>query len=221
MPKTIDNDLRGTEYTFGFDTAITRATEAFDWLRTTARSHRRCLVVECMGRHAGWITAFAGIAGGADYILIPEVEPDLEEMFATIKKNRADGREYNLVAVSEGAKIGGKEVTRTIEKDAFGNVRLGGVGEQLAEIIEESTGIECRSVVLGHLQRGGAPTAYDRVLGTRYGIAAAQAALDRAFGKMVALRGDRIVEEDIAEVLTGYKLLDMDIFAAAKEFYVQ
>ncbi len=219
VPKTIDNDLRGTEYTFGFDTAITRATEAFDWLRTTAMSHRRCLVVECMGRHAGWITAFVGIASGADYVLIPEVEADVDALCRTLKKNREYGKEYNMVAISEGAKISGREVTKAIEKDAFGNVRLGGIGEKLAGLIEEKTGIECRSVVLGHLQRGGAPSAYDRVLGTRYGIAAAQAALDGAFGRMVALRGDKIVEEDISEVLSGYKLLDMNIYSAAKEFF--
>ncbi len=218
VPKTIDNDLRGTEYTFGFDTAISRATEAFDWLRTTAKSHRRCLVVECMGRHAGWITAFSGIAGGADYILIPEKEPDIEELCAVLKRNRERGKKYNLVAVSEGAKLAGEEVLQTAEKDEFGNVRLGGVGQTLAKIIEKKTGIECRHVVLGHLQRGGPPSAYDRVLGTRYGLAAAQAALDGKFGKMVALRGDTIVTADISEVQGGYKTLRPDILAVLEEF---
>lgn len=219
VPKTIDNDLVGTDFCFGFYTAVERAMECFDWLRDTARSHRRCLVVECMGRHAGWITAFAGMAAACDYILVPEKEPNFEEMYETLKRNRANGKLYNLVAVSEGAKFGEEMTLQTREKDEFGNVRLGGIGKTVAKLIEKNTGIETREVVLGHLQRGGPPTAFDRILGTRYGVAAADLVLKRQFGKMVALKGNEITAIDIAEVRTGYKTLDMDLFSVAEEFF--
>jgi 6-phosphofructokinase 1 len=219
VPKTIDNDLQGTDFCFGFYTAVERAMECIDWLRDTARSHRRCLVVECMGRHAGWIAAFAGMASACDYILVPEKKADIEDLCETLKRNRALGKLYNLVTVSESVKLGDQYVLQTSEKDEFGNVRLGGVGEMLAAIIEKKTGLETRHVVLGHLQRGGAPTAFDRILGTRYGMAAADLILKGEFGKMVALRGNDIITTEIDSARSGYKLLDMEIFALAEEFF--
>jgi len=219
VPKTIDNDLNGTDFCFGFYTAVERAVQCFDWLRDTARSHRRCLVVECMGRHAGWITAYAGMAAACDYILVPEKKVDIDDLCETLKRNRALGKLYNLVAVSESVKLREHYVLQTAEKDEFGNVRLGGVGEMLAAIIEQKTGIETRYVVLGHLQRGGAPTAFDRILGTRYGVAAAELILKGEFGKMVALRGNDIVATEIGKARSGYKMLDMNIFALAEEFF--
>ncbi|RKY23809.1 MAG: 6-phosphofructokinase [Planctomycetota bacterium] len=219
VPKTIDNDLHGTDFCFGFYTAVERAMECFDWLRDTARSHRRCVVVECMGRHAGWITAFAGMAAACDYILVPEKDADIDDLCETLKRNRALGKLYNLVAVSEAVKLGDEYVLQTAERDDFGNVRLGGVGQMLAKIIQEKTGIETRSVVLGHLQRGGSPTAYDRILGTRYGMAAAQLVINKDFGKMVALKGNDIVAIEIGHARSGYKMLDMDLFALAEEFF--
>lgn len=219
VPKTIDNDLQGTDYCFGFYTAIERAMECIDWLRDTARSHRRCLVVECMGRHAGWITAFAGMAGACDYILVPEKKADIEDLCETLKRNRALGKLYNLVAVAEAVKLGEEYVLQTTERDEFGNVRLGGVGEVLAKVIEKKTGIETRHVVLGHLQRGGSPTAFDRILGTRYGMAAAELIIKGDFGKMVALRGNDIIATEIGAARSGHKLLDMKLFALAEEFF--
>ncbi len=219
VPKTIDNDLHGTDFCFGFYTAVQRAMQCFDWLRDTARSHRRCVVVECMGRHTGWITAFAGMAAACDYILVPEREADIEDLCETLKRNRALGKLYNLVAVSEAAKLGDEHVLQTAERDEFGNVRLGGIGKTLAKIIEKNTGIETRHVVLGHLQRGGPPTAFDRILGTRYGMAAADLVLRGDYGKIVALKGNDIVAIDIAEVRSGYRMLDMNLFALAEEFF--
>jgi len=199
VPKTIDNDLSCTDVTFGFDTAVNIATEAIDRLRTTAESHRRCLVVEAMGRHAGWIAAYAGVAGGADAILVPEKPVDVEALCNTLKRNRERGKLYNIVVASEGATLEeGSFVTKDAAKDAFGNVKLGGIGKALAKIIEEKTGYETRDVILGHIQRGGAPTTSDRILGTRFGIAAADLVAKGDFGKMVALRGMDIKEDSLA-----------------------
>ncbi len=189
-PKTIDNDLSATDTTFGYDTAVSIATEAIDRLRTTAKSHERILVVEIMGRHAGWITWGAGVAGAANVTLIPEVEPDMDEMVSIFQKRAENGEKWGLVAVSEGVTFSEDFVTQTGEKDEFGHVRLGGVAEGLAGELKERTGIDTRHVVLGHLQRGGTPTAYDRILSTRYGLRAAEAVKNGEWGKMVALRGN-------------------------------
>lgn len=218
VPKTIDNDLPGTDYTFGFDTAVNIAMEAIDRLHTTAESHNRVLVVELMGRNAGWITLHAGIAGGADYILLPEFPKSMKEVGEVLKKRHAGGRSFSIVAVSEGFKIEGEEITQNHEKDAFGHVRLGGVGERVAKQIEKYTGFETRSVVLGHLQRGGVPTAYDRVLGTRYGLKAVELAMKGQFGKMVALRGTEIVAIDL-QAVTKTKVVSKELYEEAQVFF--
>lgn len=219
VPKTIDNDLNATDYTFGFDTAVQRATEAIDSLVTTARSHRRVMVVEVMGRHAGWIAAYAGMASGADWTLVPEKEANIDAMCEALKKARAKGKLYGMVVVSEGVKLAGSEVLQTQEKDAFGHVRLGGIGEQLAKLIEQKTGLETRHVVLGHLQRGGSPTAYDRVLATRYGLAAAELVLKGDWGKMVALQGNRIVAAPLSAAVGSLKTLDLEFFSLVETFF--
>jgi len=218
-PKTIDNDLSCTDYTFGFDTAINIAMEAIDRLHTTAKSHHRCLVVEAMGRHAGWIAMYAGLAGSADFILVPERQVDLDEMVNALKKNRSRGRNYNVVVVSEGAKLGDEEILKHGKKDDFGHVYLGGVAERLAKIIEERTGYETRSVVLGHLQRGGTPTAFDRILGTRFGLKVADVAMKKDYGKMVALRGTEIVTVPLSAATGELKTVPLAHFAEAEEFF--
>ena len=191
VPKTIDNDLSGTDYTFGFDTAVSIATEAIDRLHTTAESHNRVMVVEVMGRHAGWIAVHSGIAGGADVILIPEIPVDFDEVAETIRKRHARGKNFSIVVVSEGTELPG--LAADGETDQFGHVTLSerGVGETLGHEIEERTGFETRVTVLGHIQRGGTPTARDRVLATRFGLKAADLALAGEFGQMAALRGRR------------------------------
>lgn len=221
VPKTIDNDLHGTDQTFGFDTAVNIATEALDRLHTTAASHERCLVVEIMGRHAGWITWAAGIAGGAHAILLPEEPFDVNEVAAVVKRRDAAGHGYTLVAVAEGAKPRDQSafVTQTAKKDEFGNVRLGGIAEQLAQRIEELTGKETRTVVLGHLQRGGDPSAFDRLLGTRLGVAAAELAARKEFGKMVSLRGMRIEAAPLSEATKGYRVVPPDEVALSKRLW--
>lgn len=202
-PKTIDNDIAGTDQTFGFDTAVNIATEALDRLHTTAEAHSRVLVVEIMGRQAGWIALYAGLAGGADIILLPEFPMRLDEICRIIKGRQASGKNFSIVAVAEGFRLEGEDViTQTKELDAFGHVRLGGIADRLCKLIEKETGIESRSVVLGHIQRGGTPTAFDRVLSTRYGTKAAELALAGQYGKMVALRGQDIVGVDFDTVIT-------------------
>ncbi len=218
VPKTIDNDLPGTDYTFGFDTAVNIAMEAIDRLHTTAESHNRVLVVELMGRHAGWITLHAGMAGGADYILLPEFPKPMSEVADAIKKRHATGRTFSIVAVAEGFKIQGGDVTSTKELDAFGHVRLGGVGEMVARELEKLTGFETRSVVLGHVQRGGSPTAFDRILGTRYGLKAVELARTGQFGKMVALRGTEIVAIDL-QAVTKSKVVSQSLYEEAQTFF--
>jgi 6-phosphofructokinase 1 len=201
VPKTIDNDLSGTDYTFGFDTAINICAEALDRLHTTARSHGRVIVCEVMGRQAGWIGAYAGLAGGAHVTLLPEFPIDLDAVCKVVTRRRDEGPGYTIIVVSEGASLPGVpgEVTVSAEKDAFGHARLGGIGERLAERIEQATGCEVRATVLGHVQRGGAPSAYDRVLATRFGVRAADLVRERDFGKMVALKGTGIVAIPLAE----------------------
>ncbi len=219
VPKTIDNDLNATDYTFGFDTAVNIAMEAIDRLHTTAESHHRALIVEVMGRNAGWIALHAGLAGGANVILIPEHPFDIEEVCEYVRQ-RFETRYAPIVVVAEGAhpKTIGAPVADS-QLDAFGHVRLGGVGQLLAEEIEQRTGKEARCAVLGHIQRGGTPTAFDRVLATRFGIHAIRAVADGAFGTMVALRGTDIVRVPLAEATRELKLVPPERYAEAEVFF--
>lgn len=223
VPKTIDNDLSGTDYTFGFDTAINIAMECIDRLHTTAESHHRIMVVEVMGRHAGWIATEAGIAGGADVILIPEIPIDIEEVCSLVKKRHERGKTFSLVVVAEGAefKSGTKlvEVTQDAKLDEFGHVRLGGIGEILAKEIEKRSGYETRVSVLGHIQRGGSPTAFDRILGTQFGVKAVELVKDKKFGHMVNLQGNKIGSVAIAEAVKEIKTVDKELYAIAKVFF--
>jgi len=219
VPKTIDNDLGATDYTFGFDTAVNIAMEAIDRLHTTAESHNRALIVEVMGRHAGWIALHAGLAGGANVILIPERPFDIDKVVAWVE-HRFQTRYAPIVVVAEGAHPMHDELALTSkELDAFGHVRLGGVGQLLAEEIEKRTGKEARCTVLGHIQRGGTPTAFDRVLATRFGLHAVGAVYDEAFGTMVALRGTDIVRVPIVEATRELKLVPVDRYAEAEVFF--
>ena len=219
VPKTIDNDLGATDYTFGFDTAVTIATEAIDRLHTTAESHHRVLIVEVMGRHAGWIALHAGLAGGANVILIPERPFDIEQVCAYVQ-HRFQTRFAPIVVVAEGAHPVSEELATSNELlDSFGHVRLGGVGQLLASEIEKRTGKEARCTVLGHIQRGGTPTAFDRVLATRFGVHAVQAVHDEDFGVMVALRGTDIVRVPLAEATSQLKLVPPDRYAEAEVFF--
>ena len=220
VPKTIDNDLNATEVTFGFDTAVQIVVDAIDRLHTTAESHDRVLVCEVMGRHAGWIATHAGIAGGAAEVLVPEVEFDVEQVCADLKRRHEKGRFASIVVVAEGAKPKeGTMVLQTGEKDAFGHVRLGGIGQLLAEQIEERTGFETRVTVLGHIQRGGTPTAFDRVLATRFGVAAIDAVHDGDFDHMVALQAGQIVRVPLAEAVTELKTVDPGLLEVAELFH--
>ena len=218
-PKTIDNDLSATDTTFGYDTAVSIATEAIDRIRTTARSHERVIVVEIMGRHAGWITWGAGVAGAANVTLIPEVEPDLDRITSLFKERAQRGEKWGIVAVSEGVALSEDYITQTAERDEFGHVRLGGIGETLAGEIKERTGIDTRHVVLGHLQRGGTPAAYDRILSTRYGLRAAEAVKSGEWGQMVALRGNEIVTVPLEEATEETKTVPDDLYRAAETFF--
>ncbi len=219
VPKTIDNDLGATDYTFGFDTAVSIATEAIDRLRTTAESHHRALVVEVMGRHAGWIALHSGLAGGANGILVPEIPFDVDEVCTWVKA-RFEHEYAPIIVVAEGATpVGGAEVLSTGEKDAFGHVRLGGVGTWLANEIEQRTGKESRAVVLGHVQRGGTPTAYDRVLSTRFGLQAIDAVHEGDFGVMVALRGTDIIRVPLSQATAELKTVPPERYAEAETFF--
>ena len=220
VPKTIDNDLSGTDYTFGFDTAVSIATEAIDRLHSTAESHHRILVCEVMGRHAGHIALHSGLAGGADVILIPEVPVNLDRVCEHLRRRNESGRPFSIVVAAEGAQIErGRDETQSAELDEFGHVRLGGIGAFLAQEIERRTGFETRSTVLGHIQRGGTPTARDRVLATRYGVFAADLVHERRFGMMAALHGDEIVAIPLAEATKELKLVDPRLFAVAEVFF--
>jgi 6-phosphofructokinase 1 len=224
VPKTIDNDLSGTDYTFGFDTAVWVCTEAIDRLHTTAESHNRVMVVEVMGRHTGWIAVMSGIAGGADVILIPEQPLTVEEACEEIKSRHASGKVFSIVVVSEGYELTyasgeRRQVTQEAAVDAFGHVRFGGVGDALAQEIEERTGYETRVTVLGHVQRGGSPTPRDRVLATRYGLKAADLVLAGSWGRMVALRGDSIVDVSLEEATAELKTVPPEWYDVAKAFF--
>jgi ATP-dependent phosphofructokinase / diphosphate-dependent phosphofructokinase len=226
VPKTIDNDLNATDFTFGFDTAVNIATEAIDRLHTTAESHNRVIVAEVMGRHAGWIAVYAGMAGGADIILVPEVPYDIDEVCALIKKRHEGGKSFSIVVASEGAvakkKETGKEgdmVLQDQKLDSFGHVRLGGIGNLLADEIEKRTGYETRATVLGHIQRGGSPTAYDRVLGTRFGYFAAELVNEGKWGNMTALKGNDIVAVKLEEATSELKTVDLRLLDVAATFF--
>lgn len=213
VPKTIDNDLNATDFTFGFDTAVNIATEAIDRLHTTAESHHRIMVVEVMGRHAGWIATYSGIAAGADVILIPELKMDLDEICDVLKKRHARGKGFSIVVVAEGATFKeGQVVTQEEKLDAFGHVRLGGIGEILAQEIEKRTNFETRVTVLGHIQRGGTPSAFDRVLATRFGVKAMELVMKKRFGYMASLKGTEIVEVPIQDAVGTLKTVDMNLY---------
>src|ERR1700756_2341311 len=219
VPKTIDNDLSGTDYTFGFDTAVSIATEAIDRLHTTAESHNRVMVVEVMGRHTGWIAVMSGIAGGADVILVPEIPVDFEQVAEAIRARHARGKNFSIVVVSEGGELPGLEDTG--ELDQFGHVTLSqrGVGELLGREIEQRTGFETRVTVLGHIQRGGSPTPRDRVLATRFGLKAADLVHARSFGRMAALQGDRIVDVSLEDAIAELKTVPSDWYEVARAFF--
>jgi ATP-dependent phosphofructokinase / diphosphate-dependent phosphofructokinase len=222
VPKTIDNDLAGTDYTFGFDTAVNIATEAIDRVHTTAEAHNRVMVVEVMGRDAGWIAMYSGIAGGADVILIPEQPFDIEKVAETIRLRHGRGRYFSIVVAAEGAKFStdldrrnDAAVVQDLGKDEFGHARLGGIGNVLAREIERLTGFETRAVVLGHIQRGGSPSAFDRMLATRYGLGAIDMVHRGEFGCMAALRGNKIVSVPLADAIAKTRTVDQEVIDVA------
>jgi phosphofructokinase-like protein len=222
VPKTIDNDLMGTDFCFGFDTAVTAATDAIDRVHTTAEAHNRVIVVEVMGRDSGWIALYAGIAGGADVILVPEHPFDIDNVAETLRKRHARGRYFSIVVAAEGAKFAGNgqdeqssPIVQDLGRDEFGHVRLGGIGNILAREIERRTGFETRAVVLGHVQRGGSPTAFDRVLATRYGIKAIDLVHEKEYGKMVAVHGTEIVSVPLEQAINRTRLVGQDLLDVA------
>ncbi len=224
VPKTIDNDISATDYTFGFDTAVSICTEAIDRLHTTAESHNRVMVVEVMGRHTGWIAIMSGIAGGADVILIPEYPVTIEDTCVELSKRHQRGKDFSIVVVSEGYKLTfasgeQREVAQDELVDQFGHVRLGGVGAELAREIEQRIGFETRYTVLGHVQRGGSPTARDRILATRFGLRAADMVHEGRFGAMAALRGDDIVEVPLADAVAELKTVPREWYDIARAFF--
>jgi 6-phosphofructokinase 1 len=216
VPKTIDNDLGGTDFCFGFDTAVNIATEAIDRVHTTAEAHNRVIVVEVMGRDSGWIAIYSGVAGGADVILVPEKPFDLDEVAETLKRRHERGSYFSIVVVAEGAKLSddsGHQLESRL--DEFGHVRLGGIGNVVASEIERRTGYEARSVVLGHIQRGGSPTAFDRMLASRYGIGAIDMVHRREFGCMVALQGTQIVAVPLEKALQRTRMVPPELLEVA------
>jgi 6-phosphofructokinase 1 len=219
VPKTIDNDLNGTDYTFGFDTAVAICTEAIDRIHTTAESHNRVMVVEVMGRHTGWIAVHSGIAGGADVILIPERPVDLDEVDREIRKRHSRGKNFSIVVIAEGCELPGAEDKG--EVDQFGHKLLAkrGVGERIGEEIEARTGFETRVTVLGHTQRGGSPTGRDRILATRFGLKAADLVLAGDFGQMAALRGDDVIAVPLSEATAELKTVPPEWYDVAKAFF--
>ncbi len=213
VPKTIDNDINGTDATFGYDTAVSIATEAIDRLHTTADSHNRVMVVEVMGRDAGWIAYAAGVAGGAHVILVPEKEIDIDHVVKLLKYNYDHGKHYGIVVVAEGCHLPeGGQVLGSAELDSFGHARLSGIGESLGELIEEKTGFETRSVNLGHTQRGGVPTAYDRLLGQRYGLHAIDMVHEKKWGRIAVLKGTDITDITIKEAISPTRRLDQRFY---------
>ncbi|SEM53418.1 6-phosphofructokinase [Stigmatella aurantiaca] len=224
VPKTIDNDLNGTDFTFGFDTAVTIATDAIDRLHSTAESHKRVIVCEVMGRHVGWIATYAGIAGGADVILVPEIPADLKKVAEHIQRRNASGRTFSIVVVAEGTLVKAspdqdEHLITSGALDEAGRPRLGGVGSIVAQQIEQRTGFETRVSVLGHIQRGGVPTAHDRVLATRFGVHACDMVARGEFGQMAALRGNDIVSVDLALATKELKRVPEEFFKVAQVFF--
>jgi ATP-dependent phosphofructokinase / diphosphate-dependent phosphofructokinase len=219
VPKTIDNDLNGTDYTFGFDTAVHVATDAVDRCHSTAESHNRILVVETMGRHAGWIALFAGIAGGADYILIPEQEIDFDDVAAAVERRRSRGKKFSVIVASEGCELPG--VADEGEVDEFGHARVENraVGDTVAKEVEARTGMQARATVLGYIQRGGTPTARDRILGLRFGLQAADLVQQASWGRMAALHGDDVVSVPLTEATAELKLVPQSWYETAKTFF--
>jgi ATP-dependent phosphofructokinase / diphosphate-dependent phosphofructokinase len=220
IPKTMDNDLDCTDYTFGFDTAVGVSLDAADRLRDTAKSHRRIVVLEVMGRHAGWVARYCGIGAGADWILLPEIALDLEEMCGHLVRQRERGKQWGLIIVSEGVDIPNAD-TEDITVDAFGHVilRERGVGEFVAKEIEKRVGVETRSVVLGHVQRGGSPTVFDRVLATRLGVKAADLVNEGSFGKMASIQGNEIVAVDLDAAVKELKTVPMELWQQTKALF--
>ena len=219
VPKTIDNDLSETDYSIGFDTSVSIATDAIDRLRTTAEAHYRIIVVEVMGRHSGWIALHSGLAGGANMILIPEVPFNPETIYELVKNRRAKGKVYSIITVAEGAKTSeDQHVVQSEKVDAFGHVRLGGIGQTLERLIEENTGLEARLVVLGHLQRGGPPTAFDRVLAIRLGIKAVELVKEKRFGQMSSFRGYEIASVPLKEAIKR-KDVSLELYKMAQLFF--
>ncbi len=222
IPKTIDNDLNATDFTFGFDTAVNVVAEAIDRLHTTAESHNRVLVCEVMGKHAGWIACYGGIAGGADLILVPEKPIVTSDVIETIKKCHARGRDYSIVVVAEGARF---DTDPPISANGNGEghtshqVGYGGIGERLARVINEQTGYETRATTLGHIQRGGSPTAFDRVLATRFGVHAVNLVHEGKFGRMVALKGNEVIDVPVEDAVDTLKTLDLDLYKVAEVFF--
>ncbi len=211
VPKTIDNDLPGTDLTFGFDSAVMVATEAIDRLHTTAESHHRVMVIEVMGRYAGWIALHAGLAGGADIILIPEIEFDWEVVFRRVKARSTQGKRFSIVCVAEGAKPkGGEVVVKSYDRRRTDARKLGGIGDLVTQKITENTELECRTTVLGHLQRGGSPTPFDRVLASRFGARAAECVANGSYGVMVALRGNEVTTVSLEEAVAEQRLVARD-----------
>jgi ATP-dependent phosphofructokinase / diphosphate-dependent phosphofructokinase len=219
VPKTIDNDLNGTDYTFGFDTAVHVATEAIDRVHSTAESHSRIIVVETMGRHAGWIALFSGIAGGADYILIPEQPVDYDAVAAAVERRKSRGKNFSVIVASEGSELPG--ISDEGEVDEFGHVRVENraVGETVAQEVEKRTGMQARATVLGYIQRGGSPTARDRILGLRFGLKAADLVLSENWGQMAALHGDNVLSVPLTEATAELKLVTQDWYDTAKTFF--
>lgn len=219
VPKTIDNDLNGTDYCFGFDTAVNIATEAIDRLHTTAEAHNRIMVVEVMGRDSGWIAVASGIAGGADAILIPERPVDIAQVCAHLRKRHERGKYFSIVVVAEGVRLPEGQIQQSQFRDEFGHVQLGGVSSLLAQEIEARTGFETRVVILGHIQRGGSPTAFDRILATRFGVKAMTLVHQGEFGKMVALQGNQIVAVPLAEASRSPRPVDPELYSTAEVFF--
>ncbi|MDP6959361.1 MAG: ATP-dependent 6-phosphofructokinase [Planctomycetota bacterium] len=220
VPKTIDNDLAGTDQTFGFDTAVNVVTEAIDRLHSTAESHHRIMVVEVMGRNSGWIATTASITGGADYVLIPEKPFDVEEVCTSLENRKKRGKDFSIVVVAEGAVEKNKaEVTQETGFDEFGHVRLGGIGAYVAAEIEKRTGIETRVTILGHIQRGGTPSAFDRLIATRYGLRAVDLVREKKFGRMVSLQGFQITDVDLPILSQNRRTLDMSLYDDASVFF--
>ncbi len=223
VPKTIDNDIYGTDYSFGFDTAVGIATEAIDRLHTTAESHHRIMILEVMGRHAGWIALYSGIAGGADVVIIPEKKIKVEDVLEVLKSRYKRGKLFSIIVIAEGASFEELEISKTStgkKLDDFGRERLGGISTYLSEEIEKRTGFETRSTILGYVQRGGVPSSFDRILGTRLGVYAVEMIHSGKFGRMCALQGNEITDITIKKAISKLKTVDLDIYKVAQVFFI-